>query len=71
MKILQSLHRREVRPGDTQGSTVGFPGRRMLSVRLLPPGRGRDAANLSLIEVITSTPNITATTIVANGQAGD
>ena len=54
----------------TNAPTAYFTARRMLSARLLPPGSGKDAADLALLEAINSTPNITSfdTVIIGSGD---
>lgn len=54
----------------TNAPTAYFTARRMCSARLLPPGSGKDAADLALLEAINSTPNITSfgTVIIGSGD---
>ena len=54
----------------TNAPTAYLTAHKMLSARFLPPTWGKDAADLTLIEAITSTPNITSfdTVIIASGD---
>ncbi|MGP5623196.1 NYN domain-containing protein [Candidatus Corynebacterium faecigallinarum] len=56
---------------NSHNAAVGYlAANRMLNARFLPPGTGRDAADLALIDAIDHTPNLNsfATVVIGSGD---